>query len=55
MKRFRLRFGLLSLLAMPAMFALGWWARDRNYERDVYAAAEKVLMMPAAFSFRSSA
>ena len=42
MKRFRLRFGLLSLLALPAMFALGWWARGRNYERDVYAAAEKV-------------
>ena len=44
MKRFRLRFGLLSLLALPAMFELGWWARDRNYERDVYAAAEKVAV-----------
>ena len=44
MKRFRLRFGLLSLLAMPATFALGWWVRDRNYERDVYAAAEKVAV-----------
>ncbi len=42
MKRVRLHFGLLSLLAMPAMFALGWWARDRNYERDVYAAAEQI-------------
>jgi len=42
MKRFRPRFGMISLLTMPAMFALGWWARDRNYDRDVYLAAEQI-------------
>tara|TARA_R110002072_G_scaffold303100_1_gene493604 strand:+ start:18190 stop:18561 length:372 start_codon:yes stop_codon:yes gene_type:complete len=24
------------------MFALGWWTRDRNYNRDVYTAAEAI-------------
>ena len=42
MKRCRLRFSLLTLMTMPAMFAMGWWVRDRNYERDVYMAAEQV-------------
>lgn len=42
MKRYRPRFGLLTLLALPAMFALGWWARGLNYKRDVYNAAEKI-------------
>jgi hypothetical protein len=42
MKRSRFQFGLASLLAMPAMFGLGWWTRDRTYERDVYAAAEQM-------------
>ncbi|TWU59956.1 hypothetical protein Poly51_02290 [Rubripirellula tenax] len=36
------RFGLLSLLALPAMFALGWWVRGLNYKRDVYFAAEEI-------------
>lgn len=42
MKSCHLRFSLLTLIAMPAMFAAGWWVRDRNYERDVYIAAEQV-------------
>jgi len=42
MKRQLPRIGLLSLLAMPTMFALGWWSRGLNYSRDVYAAAEKI-------------
>lgn len=42
MKSCRLRFSLLTLLAMPAMFAMGWWVRGRNYERDVYMAAEQI-------------
>ena len=42
MKRRLPRFGLLSLLAFPAMFALGWWMRGLNYKRDVYFAAEKI-------------
>ena len=37
-----LRFGLFSLLAMPTMFVLGWWARDRNYDRDVYLSAAQI-------------
>jgi hypothetical protein len=35
------RLSLLTLLLLPAMFALGWWVRDRNYDRDVYQAAEQ--------------
>lgn len=31
MNRLRLQFGLLSLILMPAMFAFGWWSRDRSY------------------------
>lgn len=42
MKSWHLRFSLLTLLVMPAMFAMGWWVRDRNYERDVYVAAEQL-------------
>jgi hypothetical protein len=30
-KRFSPHISLLALLLMPVMFALGWWARDRNY------------------------
>ena len=43
----RLRFSLFTLLALPTMFALGWgtgwWSRDRNYNRDVYAAADVIV------------
>ncbi len=35
MKRFGLQISLLGLLVMPAMFALGWWARDVNYGQTI--------------------
>lgn len=35
-------FNLLSLLLLPAMFAIGWWTRGINYNRDVYVAAETI-------------
>ncbi len=35
MKRFGLQVSLLALLVMPAMFAFGWWARDRSYGQTI--------------------
>ena len=35
MKRVGLHISLLALLVMPAMFALGWWARDIKYGHTV--------------------
>jgi hypothetical protein len=31
MKRFSMQISLLALLTIPAIFAFGWWARDRSY------------------------
>lgn len=33
MKRLSLQISLLTVLVLPFMFALGWWARDLNYGR----------------------
>jgi hypothetical protein len=32
-KRLSLQISLLTVLVLPFMFALGWWARDLNYGR----------------------
>lgn len=40
----RPRLSLVTLLLLPAMFALGWWARGINYKRDVYSAADRIAL-----------
>ncbi len=37
------RISLLSILALPACFALGWYLREWKFERDVQTAAEKLI------------
>ena len=41
--RFRFRLNILFLLAMPTMFALGWFVRGVQYEHSVQESARKVV------------
>ncbi len=55
MKSCRLRFSLLTLLAMPAMFAMGWWVRVATTNAMYTWLPSRLQTIQAAYSFQNSA